>query len=456
MTELADLLEAAAPDVRLLDVAAIEARVRRRRQRRIAIRSGVAALVVLAIVGSVVVLQSGPGARQVDVGGGPHPTSAPTTTGGRTSLTTTPPTSALPAPSTEPAALPGPGAVVDPRWLIGADMITTRSGVGVVSAQVTCGDTCDPRIANWPVELATTADGGATWRAEGAHLLTGPLDYGPASAAFDSTARGDVLIGGTVWVTSDGGSHWSRLQAPGAVTAISRSGGSVWAVSARCEAGVVSTTTCPTVLLTVTTGVATPAAQRPIPAETSGLQGRQAGLRARPAPTTGVFVEGADGPVHALLMTTDSGRTWHQLSNPCGDLIPSQVAAPSTGGWWLLCELGSGMNQGTVQLFRSSDAGGSWSRVASADPTHAHAPGALGDGIVATMAASGNGGIVWLVDLDGIQVSTDGGAHWHTANAALDGGGNEATVSTSGATSAWLVAIGSGLWRTTDGLTWQQ
>ncbi len=113
------------------------------------------------------------------------------------------------------------------------------------------------------------------------------------------------------------------------------------------------------------------------------------------------------------------------------------------------------MNQGTVDLYETTDGGSSWTSRAAADAQGGSRPGTLGDGIVDTLAASGDGRLLWATTIAGVEVSTDGGQRWSPVDAPI-GDASLSAISTDDSSGAWLVALGSGLWRTTDGLTWHR
>lgn len=109
-----------------------------------------------------------------------------------------------------------------------------------------------------------------------------------------------------------------------------------------------------------------------------------------------------------------AGQTWRLLSDPCEGLIPTGVAAVAGGPWYLYCQLDSGLNQGTNQIFKSGDEGGSWqlTGAGTVDPEGVTV-GNIGDDIDYDLTISNNGRVLWLVGtVFSVLTSSDGGRHW--------------------------------------------
>jgi hypothetical protein len=443
MTDLTELLERAAPPVAELDLDAVQARVRVRRRRRAASRAAVAAAVVVALVGAVVFVGASGNGRQIDVEGGGHrhvtdTTSASTTTFAISSTTTAPPASLAP--------LPKSGSAVSSAWLGAVDMISPEVGVAVASGTTAC-PTCLVPPSGAPAALATTTDGGATWRMQGNRLPTGLSEYGPVQLAFSSVTTGDVRINGSVYVTTDGGERWAPLAVGSGVQSLTASGGIVWVLT-------YPATDCgsqcpPDELWTADLGSTTIRAHRPSPATD---------LMAQTGPDSGVLgiLGTADSQTPTGLQTTsDQGRTWHVVATPCrGGATPGPLAAFGPSHWWLVCQLGSGMNQGTIALYETTDGGGTWSLRASASPITQDASGGIGDGVIGALGASADGAVVWATTISGIEETSDGGRTWSDVGLEVDAK-SLGTFVTWGSHDAALLVPGHGLWRTTDGVHWQ-
>jgi hypothetical protein len=134
----------------------------------------------------------------------------------------------------------------------------------------------------------------------------------------------------------------------------------------------------------------------------------------------------------------------------------SGLVATSSSTWFLYCSLDGGMHQGTNEVWSTIDGGGAW-HLASEGSEENLPPnvGNIGPGMMDALTASRAGQTLWLLgSVAGIDVSTDGGAHWVGED--LNTGGYPTQIATVGATDAWVPVPGTGLYRTTDGTTWTQ
>lgn len=114
--------------------------------------------------------------------------------------------------------------------------------------------------------------------------------------------------------------------------------------------------------------------------------------------------------------TTNGGQLWLSMVNQ-GD-VPSQLIFTNSADGWMFSSLGVAAGSSGADIFRTTDGGATWTKVASASPATAHQPGALpfdGDktGIGARDAMTAwvtgtdaNPSFVWL------YVTHDGGVTW--------------------------------------------
>ena len=192
-------------------------------------------------------------------------------------------------------------------------------------------------------------------------------------------------------------------------------------VSLTCPNGQLTTGLCPSELLAYRFGRLRPVAALPVP-DTDKQAHRYvrattmaAFLLDRLGPPSAVVEEGGEGLPSSLMVTHDSGRHWHVLDDPCEGLAPSGLVAPSAGHWLLVCQLPGGMGQGNVRLYSSANSGKRWRLLDAANEEHTSG-GNLGDGTEYDLAVSGNGRVVWVLDVvGGVGASTDWGRHWKWA-----------------------------------------
>jgi photosystem II stability/assembly factor-like uncharacterized protein len=357
------------------------------------------------------------------------------------------------------------GSAIPATDVLNLEMFNARSGVAVVFSPLppVCKHNCTAGVpARFRDYLAVTSDGGQTWRTTGklpANFHPGATYalqlafWNPNEGYVQSTDPPETLF------TDDAGRTWSSLRTSGWPTALSLAGSSLWIVSEFCPAPLLPPDgLCPSRLLTYPLGHLTPASETPIP--TKGIrasQGISASTRAatlfdRLGPASAVVEEGGEGSPSSLLLTSDSGRHWKVLSNPCEGLVPTGLVAPSRTHWYLYCQLDGGMHQGRTVLYATTDQGTNWTLVAEGSPEGPNR-GNIGPEMAFDLTISGNGRVLWLLGtVDGVASSTDGGRDWTVAGIAT--GGYDTELATAKPTYAWLPLSGYGLYRTTNGTTW--
>ena len=250
-----------------------------------------------------------------------------------------------------------------------------------------------------------------------------------------------MLIDGVVYATTDSGTHWSHVPGQvGRAQSLSVVGSSLWITSATCPP-------CTQSIEEIQVGSTSGGVTRSDPGELLVRTGQMS------ATAVGGHVAGEPTNGNPLLVTTDGGGTWARRASPCPGLPLQSMAAVDATHWWLLCELGSGRNQGTVQLFQTTNAGGTWQMRDSASEQSGTIVGDLGDTIVASISAGDGGTVLWVTSITGVRSSLDGGRTW-LPGPDLMGDAPRSTVSSAGTRAAWIVVEGSGLWRTTDGINW--
>ena len=182
-----------------------------------------------------------------------------------------------------------------------------------------------------------------------------------------------------------------------------------------------------------------------------------ANLVGTPASTVAVFatrdaVFATRDKVGAQLLTTlDSGRTWSRHRDPC-TLGGGSLAGTDPRQWWLLCAQDTGMNHDIVDIYETRDSGVSWTRKAAAKP-YRRSAGGLGDETPQRFAISPDGRRLWIVGVNLVQTSPDGGQTW-TRAPGVHIAGALASLDSLPAERAWIAAANQGLWATADGSLW--
>jgi hypothetical protein len=421
---------------------------------------------VIVILGVVLATGCGPGVRPgtsaVSIGpvtrSAAPPSGAPSSAGGPSSAGAASSAGAPTASATAQCAVPprlGAGVSVA-AWRLGAiRFVSPRSGIALTAPQVPCDRSLGPErgievtFLTQPVRLAVTEDGGRHWVTRGSAL--------PASTQSSETEQVAAVSGPDVWVVSgtgvlfatrDYGATWTAQPLPAPVVAAASAGGWLWALS--CPA--VSDNLCQPVVerMRLPGGRWT---RTPLAAPASLMNVQLTVLSGRAA----LVVIWA--PHAELASTTDGGAHWLARAVPDGPPIPcgrglaGSFTAAGPGDWWLLCPGGAAAGSTTRALWRSTDAGRTWTAVTAitslAGPRRA---GSLPyqDGAV---IAAGSPDRLWIVTPNTMSVSTDGGAFWSTIQ--LDADGLFGQFDVLSGTVAWMLGPGTGLWQTTDGTTWR-
>jgi hypothetical protein len=334
------------------------------------------------------------------------------------------------------------------------DMLSSTVGFAV-AANSTVG------VRNW-LYLVRTKDAGNHWVVMGAlpyPSSTNGWPFFPPTLNFVSDAVGYVSSpqGGSIFVTVNGGSKWSKVTTPGIWPTFAVSGSSVLVASDICKGALPAygPLQCPSVLSLYRVGQTKPASTFSIPAVGVG-KWRAAVALAAVWPTTAVVLEGGtEGSLSSLQETTNAGRTWQTLSDPCEHLMVQQLLTPSANHWLLSCFMGGGMMQGANKLWSSNNAGRSWTLKAYSGEQQ-YFVGNIAD-TWNTLAISGNGQILFSAvggAGGGIQTSINGGRHWTGASINLDTGGAPEYLSAFGPTSAIVGVRAGAMWRTLDGTHW--
>lgn len=343
-------------------------------------------------------------------------------------------------------------------WRLGVIQFTSAAvGVALTAARIPCdiplgpGQGTDVSFRPQPVLLAASRDGGRHWVTTG-RPVPGGGDTGPVGIA--AVAGGDVWVlngAGTMLSTSDDGAMWMPQPLSGPVLSAGSSGGWLWAVScppdgaAQCH---------PVVARRSLTGGAWARTSLAVPLSFSG------NLQLTALSGRGAAVVIAD-PGAALASTTDGGVTWSVRRSPaanprlCEPDDPGFLAAASPEQWWLLCTGGAAAaGSSTKTLFRSLNAGRTWSIVSAITSLTASAkPGCLPYQDFITMAAAPPDRL-WIVTPNTLSGSHDDGVTW--TRLLMNPQGYWGQLDVWSGTVAWLLVPGAGLWGTSDGVSWHQ
>jgi photosystem II stability/assembly factor-like uncharacterized protein len=332
-----------------------------------------------------------------------------------------------PAP---PSTVPGVEDTLTPLSVSFSDPLH-----GAVVAS-TCAVNC--RYVAW-----TSDDGGRTLQ------QAGTITESPASVpgfVDDVVVNGSELLAwgaGGAWTSHDGGATWSPQKLGDGVQdvlAVAAAGGSWWVVQDPSGEG-----TGDDVIMQGGGG-------HPFLALGGPIAGGVVGA-ARGSPTSAVLLYDDH-----LSVTDDGGQTWTQRERPCpagaGAYSDGVVSEAPDGTLWLACAGEPSAGSQLKALYRSSDAGATWTAVEDCLPMPGRCswPGGAFGYLVALASPSATS--VWMGLARGTMVGTlDGGHTWLEPPV----GGGDLGVSDIEFTDSqhgWAI-VERGLWRTSDGgRTW--
>jgi photosystem II stability/assembly factor-like uncharacterized protein len=300
------------------------------------------------------------------------------------------------------------------------------------------GQTC--LDGTWRAVLATTNDGGETWRALGSPGLPGGV------LRFASPSDG-WLLGERVLVTHDGGATWTEGAPLRNVQALERVGTDVWVIQGSCA--VVGP--CDYQLL-ISSDVGRTWQAATVQPEIAGYGARL--VRAGPQDTW--IISGGGELPRYLLATHDGGSTWQELSIPCTN-SGGHVVAVDAAHLWFLCSSIPGAGSEPKWLYTSSDGGETWQLVAETSW-----PGFVGlsnmpmSGYAHHLAATSPERAFIGLGRGGLLLTKDGGRTWTRTEVPNVGDAGIWQVVFIDEQHGWAV-VSLAIWRTQDGGdTWER
>lgn len=380
---------------------------------------------------------------------------------------------AMPVPASSACAAPArlTAGMTVASWRLGAvHFVTPGTGVAVTAPQIPCSTPDGVLVTQaQPVMLAVSTDAGRRWVTAGSALPPGGQATVTGVTGYALTGQVAALSTRNVWVltstgrlfaTGNGGRTWTPQPLPGPVTALAQAGRELTALSCpptgqgncrpllhrmRLPAGRWRAEPLPP--LTATT-----------PPQLSTASTRAAVLLVTPSLT---------GPAE-LVSTTDGGARWTTRPVPPGpprpaDAVPGGrticaqpstplLATASARDWWLLCSAGIGMLKAYQVVLRTQDGGRTWQVIAqSLNLSEAAAPGALPIGSVLGFAAF-SPSLLWITGNNYAAYSPNAGRTWTSAPDAVNPDSAPGLFDILSPADAWLLAPGTGLWHTTDGI----
>ncbi|HEY6788269.1 MAG TPA: hypothetical protein VI365_13270 [Trebonia sp.] len=261
--------------------------------------------------------------------------------------------------------------------------------------------------------ILRTLDRGATWRGLPAPVVPiGQPGQGSSPRAWGirfATPMQGFVFGDGLWVTTDGGEHWTQISYPGGqILSLATIDGQVLAL----------TTTAPTAYVNGTLSSQT-LYRRPL----GGGAWQQVAVVHVPGfsdPTDLISTQGGVATVvddTSVLVTGNGGLTYSLRATPCTQpgVPPGTLATPTTGAGLALVCTGQGYTGHVNKTsYVSADLGAHWTKAGT--PPSAGEPDAIAAGTPATLVIASASAASWLFS------SGDSAASWATAATELDGG----------------------------------
>ncbi len=331
--------------------------------------------------------------------------------------------------------------------------------------------------------LVGSPDGGNRWSVVDGEL---PAQH-PTAIEFTDTAHG-YLWGlasssdGAVplWVTDDGGSQWTQAPVGPVVSDVSAIDSDVWAVVGSCFLSVSTPTTCPVSLEISHNYGRTWSSSLPAPSvtENGALSLSNQDVELARITHTRAYILSFDprGDAYSrgeLVYTPNGGSTWVQRVDPCPAYFDfgEELAGSGTDDLWMVCASQASAGTQAKALYRSYDGGLTWALASAANapvlsanvvlpaggglPVGGYiAPYSLGHQNFAVLSPT----TAWLFPTRSqVFETTDGGSSWTPVTSlarAGFGGEGSGSLTFLDATQGWVCQVGTGLWRTSDGVGW--
>jgi photosystem II stability/assembly factor-like uncharacterized protein len=244
------------------------------------------------------------------------------------------------------------------------------------------------------------------------------------------------LFGPTLHATHNGGQSWKQIPTDGDVIALEQTKGTTWLVVSSCQAG-----GCKLSLWTAPSTSDSFVLRSVIP----GTDANEKTYQLVRAGSTHGWVSGSGNGDSEILRTTDGGKTWQEIANPCKTQgnYRQRLSQFSTQYLWLVCASDADADVQVSYVYHSSDGGSHWGSK-NAGPKNAAPTG---------LQAFGAQQLAVLATTDGLMRTNDGGITWQRV-VAPTGDFGFGKVETIDFTNGWALGFGTIHYTRDRGRTW--
>lgn len=349
-----------------------------------------------------------------------------------------------PKPTTKPTAKPTPKPTASPTKS-GLPQATGPAPTGFSPADFSfiganfgwaLGSDCGS--APCTAKVARTTNGGRTWHAlPGLGGIKTNEDDGNSVRAIRFGNQNDGWIfGPTLHATHNGGQSWKQIPTDGDVVALEQTKGMTWLVVSSCQAG-----GCKLSLWTAPSSSDKFVLRSVIP----GTDANEKTYQLVRAGSSYGWLSGWGNGDSEILRTTDAGKTWQEIANPCKTQgnYRQRLSRYDTHRLWLVCGTDAESDTQVSNVYHSTDAGSHWGSK-NAGPKNAQ---------FTDLQAFGATQIGLLSTTDGVMRTNDGGITW-TRVVPPTGDFGTGKLETIDFTNGWALGFGVIHYTRDRGRTW--
>lgn len=287
-------------------------------------------------------------------------------------------------------------------------------------------------------KVARTTNGGRTWHALPAlgGIKTNEESGNSVRAIRFGNQNDGWIFGPTLHATHNGGQSWKQIPTDGDVIALEQTKGTTWLVVSSCQAG-----GCKLSLWTAPSSSDSFTMRSVIP----GTDANEKTYQLVRAGSTHGWLSGWGNGDSEILRTTDAGKTWKEIANPCKTQgnYRQRLSRYDTRNLWLVCASDAEADVQVSSVYHSTDSGSHWgSKNAgpkNASPTDLQAFGATQLGLLSTT--------------DGVMRTADGGITWRRV-VPPTGDFGTGKLETIDFTNGWALGFGAIYYTRDRGRTW--